>query len=226
MELARLVGPSGRVVGVDMDDVKLALAREAAAERGIQGVEFRAMNVYDWAEPRAYDMVYCRFLLQHLSRPVDVLRTMWDGVRAGGVIVVEDADFEGSFCDPPNAGFAFWVDAYQQVLRRHGGDPLSGRKLHRRFLAAGIPRPDLSVSQLTSVDGESKLLPHSTIAATADAIVDEGIATRAEVDSALADLLDFAADPGSVCGSPRTVQAWSRRASQAPGHDDPESSRP
>ena len=28
---------------------------------------------------------------------------------AGRVILVEDADFEGSFCDPPNDGFAFWL---------------------------------------------------------------------------------------------------------------------
>ena len=84
------------------------------------------MNIYEWAEPDTYDLVYCRFVLQHLSRPVDVLRNMWAAVRVGGVIVVEDADFEGAFCDPPNDGFAFWVEAYQRVLRAHGGDPLSG----------------------------------------------------------------------------------------------------
>lgn len=76
------------------------------------------MNVYEWAEPGSYHIVYCRFLLQHLSRPVDVLRTMWQALRVGGAIVVEDADFEGSFCDPPNPGFAFWIDAYPRMLAR------------------------------------------------------------------------------------------------------------
>ena len=42
---------------------------------------------------------------------------MWAAVRPGGVVVVEDADFEGSFCYPPNAAFDFWVTAYQQALR-------------------------------------------------------------------------------------------------------------
>src|SRR5580765_4501581 len=76
-ELARRVGPSGRVVGIDMDQVKLGLARAAAAEQGIGNVEFRASSVYDWSEPDTYDVVYCRNVLQHLSQPVDVLRTMW-----------------------------------------------------------------------------------------------------------------------------------------------------
>jgi 2-polyprenyl-3-methyl-5-hydroxy-6-metoxy-1,4-benzoquinol methylase len=47
--------PGGFVVGVDMDEVKLALARAAAAERGLANVEFRQANVNDWAEPAAYD---------------------------------------------------------------------------------------------------------------------------------------------------------------------------
>jgi len=76
-ELARRAGPGGRVVGVDMDEVKIGLARQGAVAQGLPGVEFRVMNVYAWAEPGTYDLVYCRNLLQHLSRPVDVLRTMW-----------------------------------------------------------------------------------------------------------------------------------------------------
>jgi SAM-dependent methyltransferase len=167
--------------------------------------------VYEWSEPDTYDVVYCRNLLQHLSRPVDVLASMWSAVRPGGVVVVEDADFEGSFCDPPNEGFAFWVEAYQRVLERYGGDPLSGRKLHRYFTEAGIPPPNLSVDHDLALVGERKTLPYLTVEATAEAIVTEGIATADEVATALAKLEEFANDPGSLCGSPRIVQAWARR---------------
>ena len=51
-ELAKLVAPDGDVVGVDMDEIKLALAREAAADRGITNVEFRALNVDVGTSPR------------------------------------------------------------------------------------------------------------------------------------------------------------------------------
>jgi ubiquinone/menaquinone biosynthesis C-methylase UbiE len=34
MEIARMVAPGGTVAGVDIDEVKLALARQVAAERG------------------------------------------------------------------------------------------------------------------------------------------------------------------------------------------------
>jgi ubiquinone/menaquinone biosynthesis C-methylase UbiE len=212
-EMARRVGPDGSVTGVDMDEVKLGLAREAAAAQGLANVEFRQLNIYELAEPDFYDLVYSRFVLQHLSRPVDVLRSMWAAVKVGGVIVVEDADFEGSFCDPPNDGFAFWVDAYQRVLERRGGDPLAGRKLHRHFRAAGIPEPGVTVVQRVDRIGEAKTMPYSTVEATADAIVGEGVATAAEVQAALASLAEFGADRQSLCGSPRVFQAWVRRTS-------------
>ncbi len=210
-ELARQVGGEGRVVGIDMDDEKVDLARASAAAQGVPNVEFRALSIYDWSEPDSYDLVYCRNVLQHLSRPVDVLRSMWSAVRPGGSIVVEDADFEGSFCDPPNADFDFWVQAYQRVLSSSGGDPLMGRKLHRLFTAADIPAPTVTVVQRADVTGEAKTLPHSTIDLTADAIVANGIATRDEVDAALKGLLELAADPGTIFGSPRIFQAWAGR---------------
>jgi ubiquinone/menaquinone biosynthesis C-methylase UbiE len=210
-ELARRAGPTGRVVGIDMDEVKLGLARQVAQDRGLVNVELRAMSVYEWSEPGTYDVVYCRNVIQHLSRPHDVLGRMWAAVRPGGAIVVEDADFGGSFCDPPSAAFDFWVDAYQRALVASGGDPLSGRKLHRRFTEAGIPSPELTVVQRADVRGEAKTMPWRTIAATAETIVGEGIATSADVEAALAGLRTFAEDEGSVYGSPRIFQAWSRR---------------
>lgn len=41
------VGPTGHVIGVDMTDDMLALARENAAKRGVANVEFRKGNIED-----------------------------------------------------------------------------------------------------------------------------------------------------------------------------------
>jgi len=211
LALARRVGPRGRVVGVDMDGVKLDLARQAAADEGLTNVRFVQADVYDLSDSEAYDLAYCRFVLQHLSRPVDVLRAMWRSVRPGGVLAVEDSDFEAAFCWPPNESHAFWVTRYQDVLRRHGGDPVTGRKLLTLFLAAGVPTPELTLAQLATRDGDAKTLPALTIQATADAMVSAGVATGEEVAAALAGLEKFAADPATVVGSPRLHQAWTRR---------------
>lgn len=97
------------------------------------------------------------------------------------------------------------------VLRRHGGDPIAGRKLHRYFLEAGIPEPQTTVVLRVDHMGEAKSLPLLTIDATADAIIEQGVASAEDVRAALSRLADFAADPHSLSGSPRLFQAWSRR---------------
>ena len=211
MEIARLVAPA-LATGIDMDEVKLALARETAIARGIANIEFRAMNLHDWHEAAAYDVVYARFVLQHLSQPVQMLRQMWEAVRPGGVIIVEDADFDGWACYPPSSGLDFFTRTYAEVIRRSGGDHSMARKLYAKFMEAGIGRPEVQVNQPVYIDGEGKTLPWTTLEATADLIVAEAIAGQEDVDAALRDLKRLAEDHQNLLLGPRIFQLWSRRA--------------
>lgn len=210
LEIARLVAPGGAVVGVDMDEIKLGLARRAAAERGLSNVEFKVADVREWDEPASCDAVYARFLLQHLSQPGTLIGRMWAAVRDGGVMIMEDADFGGWCCDPPNEGFDLFLDAYRRVLQRRGGDHAIGRKLYRYCLAAGIPDPRVTVVQHLH-EGEAKTLAWSTLEAAADAIIAEGLATADELAAALASLRRFTDDPRTLICGPRVFQLWSRR---------------
>ena len=49
-DLARLVGASGRVVGMDVDAVKLEIARSEAAAQQFANVEFRFADITE-SEP-------------------------------------------------------------------------------------------------------------------------------------------------------------------------------
>jgi 2-polyprenyl-3-methyl-5-hydroxy-6-metoxy-1,4-benzoquinol methylase len=211
LEIARLIAPGGSVTGVDMDEIKLDMGRRAAAARGLGNVEFRQLDVRDWDEPGGYDAVYCRFLLQHLSEPVGLLRRMWAGVRPGGVLIVEDADFDGWCCHPPNEGFDFFLRTYSRVLQRRGGDHAVGRKLYAYFLTAGIPDPQVALVQSLRTEGEEKTLPWSTLEASTEAILSERLASKDEVMAALTTLQRFTADPQTLISGPRIFQLWSRR---------------
>jgi len=211
LDLAALAGPAGGATGVDMDQAKLEFARAAARERGLANVAFEAADVTAWAGPGEYDFVYCRFLLQHLARPVELLRRMWDAVRPGGVLAVEDADLEGLFCDPDNAGFSFYQRMYAEVLARHGGDPGCARRLVRYFRDAGIPGPEVRLLQGVNTGGDAKAMPLLTLKAIADSIVSAGLATADEVTAAIEDLRAFTAHPDTLVSDPRIFQVWARR---------------
>src|SRR5262245_4411509 len=68
-DLARAVGPEGRVVGIDLDGAKLDLARQEAGEQGLGNVEFRRADVTADDLDGSFDVVYARFLLTHLRDP-------------------------------------------------------------------------------------------------------------------------------------------------------------
>jgi SAM-dependent methyltransferase len=210
-ELARLVAPAGVVTGVDMDEVKLGLARSAAIERGLDNVEFKLLDLNEWAEDSSYDLVYTRFVLQHLAKPVELLRRMWSAVRPGGAIAVEDADFDGWACDPPNDGFEFFVRTYAEVIHRRGGDHAAGRKLPRFFAEAGIPDGQLELLQPTYTGEDPNRLALLTLEAMREATLAEGIASEQELDGAIESLKRFSTDPGTLILGPRIFQLWSRR---------------
>lgn len=210
-ELAKLVAPDGVAVGVDMDEVKLALAREVARKRGLTNVEFRAANVNDWDEPASYDVVYSRALLQHLSQPIALLRKMWAAARSGGVIVVEDVDHEGWGCYPPNEGLTLFKDAFCQTLDWAGGDHAIGPKLYGYFLDAGIPEPQVALIHPLHIADEGKALALATLDATAPAMLAEGLATEEEINAARESLAAYTADPRSLILGPRVFQLWARR---------------
>jgi len=146
-----------------------------------------------------------------LSGPVDLLRRMWAAVRSGGLVIVEDPDFDGWCCHPPNEGFDFFVRAYAEVIRRRGGDHASGRKLYRYFLDAGIPAPRVALVQSVVVSGEEKELAWSTLDATSEAILSEGVATSGEMAAALASLRQFTDDDTTLIARPRIFQLWAAR---------------
>jgi len=211
--LARLAGPDGSATGLDMDPVKVGLATDEAAARGLANVTFREASIRDWHEPAAYDLVFSRFLLQHLAEPVAVLTQMWEAVRPGGVLIAMDADLAGHFCDPPNEGFRFYVEKYQQALRHNGGDPDMARKLYRCFLAAGLPDPQMRMTQTIDTDpgGDTKLVALSTLEATMESITSAGLATTAEAEAAHADMAALIAEPHSLVGDPRIFSVWAHR---------------
>ena len=135
------------------------------------------------------------------------LRRMWRAVGPGGLLAAEDGDFLAEFCEPPHPRFDFWQHAYQETLRRHGGDPLSGRRLHPRFREVGVPDPQLEMVQHVYLTGEGKLMPYLTVARSAPRIIASGVATQAEGDEALILLAELAADTTSAVSSPGSSSA-------------------
>jgi SAM-dependent methyltransferase len=208
LKLAELVGPEGKVVGVDMDEIGLDLARESARNMGQGNVEFRCLNVKDWNEDARYDFIYSRFLLTHLTDPRQMLERMLRATRPGGVVVVEDIDFTGCFCHPASAAFDAYVRLYRAAALRQGADADIGPKLYGMLLDAGWCDVTLNVVQPTFASGEAKQLPLLTLVNIADSLLEAKLILESDLQSAVVELTRFTDDPRSIMSATRVFQLW------------------
>jgi SAM-dependent methyltransferase len=79
------------VVGVDLTDAMLAIARERTKKHRIENVSFRAADAQNLPFKNGeFDVVVCRLTLHHLQKPLLVLQEMARVCRAGGKVLVED----------------------------------------------------------------------------------------------------------------------------------------
>ena len=210
LELARRVAPHGRAVGTDIDATKLELARDEARQQGIPNVEFQLSDVRE-AGASTFDVVHARYLLTHLSDPTSALVAFYRHLRPGGLVAVEDIDFSGCFTYPECKAFRRYHELYCAVVRRRGGDPNIGPRLPLLLKQCGFDVIGMSVVQPVGTQGEVKLINPITMENIADAVLEDGLAGREEIDDVVRELYAFAADDQTVAGVPRVVQAWGRR---------------
>ena len=211
-EMARAVGPDGRVIGVDLDATKIDLARNEAAALGLSNVEFRVGRVEDSIGSAEFDLAYGRFLLTHLTDPGAVVALMLSVLRPGGRIAVEDIDCSGHFCHPEIPAFRRYVDLYSQAVRRRGADPDIGPRLPKILRDRGVRDVGVNVVQPAGMAGEVKLIAALTMESIVEALLAERLAERAEIDEIVGALHDCAEDDSTLMSLPRVVQAWGRSA--------------
>jgi SAM-dependent methyltransferase len=82
---ARVVGPSGAVLGVDVSEPMLGFAKHRAAEAGLGNVTCALADATSYAfEPRWADLAYSRFGVMFFDDPVRAFTNIRGGMKANG----------------------------------------------------------------------------------------------------------------------------------------------
>jgi len=141
---ADLVGPSGTVVGVDSDPAVLATAQERVRTAGVTNVSFIPADLHSLDLGADFDAVVGRLILLHMENPVETLRAVVRHVRSGGTVAFQEIDMShGPFDIPPSPLHQQCWDWVVRSFGHAGIDLGMGLKLHRVFLDAGLPEPQM-----------------------------------------------------------------------------------
>ncbi len=79
------------VIGVDLTEAMLAIARERTQQRGVTNVNFRIGDAQNLPfESEEFEIVVSRLALHHVPNPMQALSEMTRVLRQGGTVLVED----------------------------------------------------------------------------------------------------------------------------------------
>ena len=110
---AELVGPSGFVIGIDLADRLLALARKKARRRALQNIAFRAADMLELDYPtESFGVVLCVFGIFFVPDMPVAVRQLWRLVRPGGNLPLRPGD--ETFLSRPTACFGDPFGNYDQ----------------------------------------------------------------------------------------------------------------
>lgn len=183
---AEYVGPTGSVLGVDLDGGILRTARARAEAKGLDNVEFVEGDLRALEPGATFDAVVGRFVLMYLADPVEGLRAVQNHLRPGGTVAVLELNFgqESVLTYPPAP---LWGEMWSwmcQTASRAGVEMHMGYRLRHVFQAAGLPAPEtlLQARLVSAADPEACEYAADTIEGMLPLILKFGVATEDEVD--------------------------------------------
>ena len=130
--IAKLVGPAGKVIGIDNSEAMLKLAREKAAAPNVE-YQLKAVEEMDFPE-NTFDGVVCTQVLGYLADPVSVIRNLLRVAKPTGRVFIAETDWDSLAYNIPDKELQRKVT---MSFSDHHGDGWVGRRLNSMCLQAG-----------------------------------------------------------------------------------------
>jgi SAM-dependent methyltransferase len=214
--LIERVGPSGRVVGLDVDPAHVALARAFAHNRGLAQVEVMEADATQTGLPASsFDLVHARTLLVNVPEPARVVAEMARLVKPGGHVLVHEPDLAALICYPPDPAWERVVDLLLTAFQRDGADLCIGRRLPTLLRGAGLV--DVSVEACADIyplGHTRRTILLDLVRSLRPVILTHGFLSEPELDELDHTVRDHLNNPDVLVLPGLFFLAWSRKPAQ------------
>lgn len=131
LDLARIVGPRGKVIAIDRSRRFLDHLQDQARAQGLINIECVEKDLdTDTLPLNVADKVWARWVFIFVKHPQDVLRRVRHMLRPGGTLILHEySDYAAWHSEPPQPEITAFVKAVMDSWRADGGDPNVAEKL-------------------------------------------------------------------------------------------------
>ena len=127
------------------------------------------------------DVSHCRWLLVHLSRPVEAMKSIYAALKPGGMMVCEEADVSAVYTEPPNAAYIEMVQLCLEGGKQRGVEYTGGRRAHLWAKEAGFEIVHVDAYHPHYLDHKHKGFWNWTLVTAGERLVLEGTLTDARL---------------------------------------------
>ncbi|MFI7123086.1 class I SAM-dependent methyltransferase [Amycolatopsis sp. NPDC049868] len=213
MLLAELVGPTGSVIGVDVDPGVLEVAKSRAHEGELTNLSFVQADLSNLRLDEPIDALVGRLILMHLPEPAATVRELSRHVRPGGVVSFQDYNVSRCRSVPPTPLITKNTRWVIDAMRAGGINPDMGEQLVSTLFEAGLDVRGVAAAEPAGV--ADSLVP-DFLAATARSLLPlalaHGVVTEAEVaiDGMAGQVADELRAARATAWTAELVGAWAQ----------------
>ena len=208
MELAYLVGPEGKVIGVDKSWYFLDFLEEQSRLHKL-GIETVHSDFHDLKiEENSLDGVYSRWALAWSDRPAEVIGNIAEAMKPGAAFVAHEYnDWSTLSTEPEMPALSNAIGQAFRSLKEQAGDIDIGRRLPELFYDAGLEV--ISIRPMSKMGGPGDLnwfWPKTFFKNYFPRLVEYGFLKEEESQQALEEHDELETMPGAMIFCPHMVE--------------------
>ncbi len=211
--LAYLVGPEGKVIGVDQSATYLEFLDHVASLHRLpietQCSSFNEMSL----DATSLDGAYCRWALAWVSNPEEVVQKVIDALKPGGTFVAHEYfDWMEVFTQLPKSNIKSSLEAVIKSYDDEGGDIDIGRRLPTILGKKGMEV--MSVTPLTRIARPGEWAwhwPKTFLHLYLPKLVEQGRITKEMCDGALNEWTELEDVEGAYCFTPPMLEVVAKK---------------
>ncbi len=207
--MAKLVGKKGSVIGIDRNKDVIEVCKRKAGRKNATNVRFFVSDIYDNELSKdSFDLVYSRFLFQHLVEPRRALKEMMKLVITGGIIVAEENDQAAWLTYPPSSGLEKLRRVYIDLLKLNECDEFIARKLYSLFLDCGLSAQVGAYSMCIPMNGPFNMMGILVAESLKPRVLKSELMSRKEFRQMMTELGDYARRRDGLALYATTFRVW------------------
>jgi len=182
----------GKLIGIE-----LSLEQIRNCPASTKTLEFLQGDVHKLPFPdSSFDKIYGRYILEHLSKPINALKEAFRVLKPGGEIYIQENSILLIEFFPSCENFRNVWKKFAELQQKLGGDAMIGIKLHQLLLNSGFQDIQLSLAPEIHWYGEDSFEPWienliKNVEGAAAELINYKLASKKEIILAISDLNNF-----------------------------------